>query len=108
MRLLTIERFFSRFGKSHHDEMSILAPLYQCCAIRKSTLARLMQFNTGPTSLSDAMKASMRSDAAAPVLLDNHLEALDRRVVLILKEVLKCLAKKNTPTINAVIIDDGM
>ena len=32
------------FGKTQHDEMSILAPLYQCCLVRRTTLATLMRF----------------------------------------------------------------
>ena len=39
------------FGKAHHDEMSCLAPLYQCCLIRASTLSTLLQFHNGPVSL---------------------------------------------------------
>lgn len=31
------------FGKPKHDEVSILAPLYQCCIIRKSTLEKLLK-----------------------------------------------------------------
>ena len=31
------------FGKAKHDEISILAPLIQCCAIRKSTLEKLLR-----------------------------------------------------------------
>ena len=32
------------FGKAYHDEMSILSPLYQCCLVRRSTLATLLRF----------------------------------------------------------------
>ncbi|RXG72407.1 Extracellular serine/threonine protein [Armadillidium vulgare] len=32
------------FGKPFHDEISILAPLYQCCLIRHSTLLTLVKF----------------------------------------------------------------
>lgn len=31
------------FGKAFHDEASILAPLYQCCVLRHSTLATLLR-----------------------------------------------------------------
>lgn len=32
------------FGKAFHDEMSILAPIIQCCHIRKSTLETLLRY----------------------------------------------------------------
>lgn len=34
------------FGKAFHDEASILAPLYQCCVLRHSTLATLLRWVT--------------------------------------------------------------
>ena len=39
------------FGKAFHDETSCLAPLYQCCMVRASTLSTLLQFHNGPESL---------------------------------------------------------
>lgn len=33
------------FGRAKHDEMSILAPLYQCCLVRRTTLATLIRFS---------------------------------------------------------------
>ena len=32
------------FGRAGHDEMSILAPLYQCCLLRRTTLATLLRY----------------------------------------------------------------
>lgn len=32
------------FGKAFHDEISILAPIIQCCHIRKSTLETLLRY----------------------------------------------------------------
>lgn len=31
------------FGRPFHDELSILAPVLQCCLIRKSTLVKLLE-----------------------------------------------------------------
>lgn len=31
------------FGKAFHDELSILAPILQCCLIRQSTLETLLR-----------------------------------------------------------------
>ena len=34
------------FGRAKHDEMSILAPVYQCCLVRRTTLATLLRYCT--------------------------------------------------------------
>lgn len=39
------------------------------------------------------MRESMSSDPIAPVLWEPHLEALDRRVVIILQGIRDCLKK---------------
>ena len=39
------------------------------------------------------MRDSMSNDPIAPVLWDPHLEALDRRVVIILQGIRDCLKK---------------
>ena len=96
--------FLCRFGKSKHDELSILAPIYQCCLVRYSTLQKLMKFYTGPKHLSDIMRASMASDQTKPVLLDKHLAALDRRVNILLKTVYECTRKNR---FSSVVRDDG-
>merc|ERR1719232_552809 len=72
------------FGKSGHDEISILAPLYQCCMIRSSTLKSLLSFHNGDQTLSSVLQESMNSDPINPVLLNKHLLALDRRLGIIL------------------------
>jgi len=79
------------FGRSAHDEMSILAPLYQCCVIRQSTISMLLSYHSGPTSLAAALNKSLSSDPIKPVLTDQHLEAVDRRVGLVLQVVRECL-----------------
>jgi hypothetical protein len=79
------------FGRAAHDEMSILAPLYQCCMLRLDTLATLLAYHTGPVRLSGAMRRSLSRDPVAPVLLEAHLLALDRRVQVVLQVVRECL-----------------
>jgi len=79
------------FGRPFHDEMSILAPILQCCLIRDTTLETLLRYHNGPISLSEAMRDAMARDPVAPVLWEPHLAALDRRVVIILKAVRDCL-----------------
>ncbi|GCC25223.1 pseudokinase FAM20A [Chiloscyllium punctatum] len=79
------------FGKHSHDELSILAPLIQCCRIKKSTLLRLKLLSQPDYRLSDVMRESLLHDALSPVLTEPHLLALDRRLQAVLKAVQKCL-----------------
>ncbi|XP_060849857.1 extracellular serine/threonine protein CG31145 isoform X2 [Rhopalosiphum padi] len=79
------------FGKAFHDEMSILAPIIQCCHIRKSTLETLLRFHN-VKKLSEHMRESMADDPLSPVLWEPHLTAIDRRVGLILQKVRECLS----------------
>merc|ERR1712223_1014349 len=90
------------FGRASHDELSILAPLYQCCMIRSSTVAMLFSYHTGPKPLSDALRRSLLEDPVSPVLLEPHLEAVDRRVARVLSTVQECLASSTEP--NRVIL----
>ena len=83
------------FGKAHQDEVTkILAPMTQCCMIRKSTLETLLNFHNSDETLGKSLKKSLKSDPVNPVLLEPHFEALDRRVELILKTVRDCIIKK--------------
>ncbi|XP_060107955.1 pseudokinase FAM20A [Heteronotia binoei] len=79
------------FGKHSHDEISILAPLIQCCLIKKTTLLRLQLLALPDYRLSDVMRESLLQDRLTPVLTEPHLLALDRRLQIILKTVKKCI-----------------
>uniref|UniRef100_A0ACB8EM69 Pseudokinase fam20a n=1 Tax=Sphaerodactylus townsendi TaxID=933632 RepID=A0ACB8EM69_9SAUR len=101
------------FGKHSHDEISILAPLIQCCLlsmlgdggkgthvpqvldlllrIKKTTLLRLQLLAQPDYQLSDVMRDSLLRDRLTPVLTEPHLLALDRRLLIILKTVEKCI-----------------
>ncbi|XP_071052238.1 extracellular serine/threonine protein CG31145 [Onthophagus taurus] len=81
------------FGKPFFDELSILAPVLQCCMLRQSTLETLLKYHNGPVHLSEAMRRSMAKDPITPILWEPHLEALDRRVEIILRGIRDCLAK---------------
>ena len=103
------------FGKSGHDEISILAPLYQvclldimsvystiiycpqCCMIRASTVATLLSLQTGPSPLSSVLASSLTSDPISPVLPAKHLLALDRRLDKTLGVVRDCLEAAKRP-----------
>ena len=79
-----------RFGKAKYDDVNLLAPLYQCCFMRESTVRKLIDFQRGPEHLSDRLRRSLTGDLLPGVLTEAHLEAVDRRVVIILEHVLNC------------------
>ncbi|XP_071797423.1 extracellular serine/threonine protein CG31145-like [Asterias amurensis] len=83
------------FGKHHHDELSILAPLFQCCLLRETTYNRLELLATEKFKLSDVMRESLSRDLLFPVVIEAHLEAMDRRLQTILGQVEKCFQRKN-------------
>ncbi|XP_042293774.1 extracellular serine/threonine protein kinase FAM20C, partial [Sceloporus undulatus] len=81
------------FGKYSHDELSILVPLNQCCRIRKSTYLRLQLLAKEEYKLSHLMEESLMKDKIAPILYKLHLEAMDRRLRIVLKAVSDCIEK---------------
>ncbi|XP_006112887.1 extracellular serine/threonine protein kinase FAM20C [Pelodiscus sinensis] len=81
------------FGKYSHDELSILVPLNQCCRIRKSTYLRLQLLAKEEYKLSHLMEESLLKDKVAPILYQLHLEAMDRRLRIVLKAVSDCIEK---------------
>ena len=95
------------FGLPRHDEISILAPIAQCCMIRAQTLKILLKFNTGPTKISDAMRASLAKDPISPILSDAHLKALDRRLVIILNTIRSCLIDKKKSFDSVIYVNDN-
>jgi len=88
----------------YRDEPTILAPLYQCCQVRHSTLQKLLLFDEGPYKLSRLLDESTKRDPLYPILAPGHLKAADRRVRVVLKEIQICIAKNGW---DQVVIDDG-
>uniref|UniRef100_UPI003AADD8BF extracellular serine/threonine protein kinase FAM20C-like n=1 Tax=Centroberyx gerrardi TaxID=166262 RepID=UPI003AADD8BF len=81
------------FGRHSQDEPSILAPLRQCCRIRRSTLLRLRLLSLPDFRLSDVMRESLAQDplaGVAPLLSESHLSALGRRLATVLQVVRTC------------------
>uniref|UniRef100_A0AAY4C262 FAM20 C-terminal domain-containing protein n=1 Tax=Denticeps clupeoides TaxID=299321 RepID=A0AAY4C262_9TELE len=91
------------FGKHSHDELSILVPLSQCCRVKKSTHLRLQLLAREEFRLSVLMEESLRRDRLAPVLIRPHLEALDRRLRLVLSVLADCIEKDGY---SSVVEDD--
>nr|XP_006822578.1 PREDICTED: glycosaminoglycan xylosylkinase-like [Saccoglossus kowalevskii] len=79
------------FGNPFHDEKSILAPLYQCCKIRRATYQKLLTLSDG--KLSEFMKQALSHDPVSPVLVPLHYEAMDRRLRAVLSEIQKCISR---------------
>ncbi|XP_005421992.3 extracellular serine/threonine protein kinase FAM20C-like [Geospiza fortis] len=92
------------FGTHSRDEPSILAPLQQCCSIKKSTYLRLQLLATQPYRLSDVLREALAADPLAPVLAEPHLQALDRRLGKVLVAVGHCLARAAHQ--EKVLVDD--
>ena len=118
----------NRFGRPHKDDLELLAPIYQCCLIRASTLEKIVDFasatvETGrkPTSgdrpsLSQAISRSLESDAIHGVLNRGHLAALDRRIRTVAIIVYDCLnrtlgsvggARLDENVVRKIVVDDG-
>ena len=104
--------------------MQLLAPIFQCCTIRASTLAKVVRFLLGDLaatstgtgsrngssgrSLSAAMRESLSGDAIPGVLNAAHLTALDRRIRLTALVVYDCLRRNSaSPDFSQVVVDDG-
>uniref|UniRef100_A0A673KH92 Pseudokinase FAM20A-like n=1 Tax=Sinocyclocheilus rhinocerous TaxID=307959 RepID=A0A673KH92_9TELE len=87
------------FGRPSRDVVSILAPLTQCCMIKRSTLFRLKLLAQSEYRLSDVMRASLSRDPLTPVLTEDHLQALDRRLDQVLRTVGKCVKKLGEPPV---------
>ncbi|XP_043922292.1 extracellular serine/threonine protein kinase FAM20C-like [Protopterus annectens] len=81
------------FGRHSHDELSILAPLKQCCRIKKTTYSRLQLLSSTKYQLSDVMRESLLTDPLSPILIEPHLRALDRRLQIILQTIQDCMNK---------------
>ncbi|KPM03231.1 glycosaminoglycan xylosylkinase-like protein [Sarcoptes scabiei] len=76
------------FGDPHHDELTILFPLLQCCVIRNSTYQHLKALES--YKISRIIEDLLSDDPLWPLLTIEHLEALDRRLRLIIASVEVC------------------
>jgi len=81
------------FGRADVDFLDILAPLYQCCKIRQTLYDRLKLLEQG--SLSTLIKEITLKDAVYPLLIEPHLDAINRRLGTVLRVVELCTELNN-------------
>lgn len=79
------------FGNPYTDEVGILAPLYQCCVMRKSSWTQLHLLTN--SVLSFVLNESLTSDPLAPILTKLHLQAMDRRLEKVLEFGRLCISR---------------
>ncbi|XP_065345223.1 glycosaminoglycan xylosylkinase [Cloeon dipterum] len=90
------------FGNPAIDHIDILAPLYQCCILRRTTYERLLLYTGG--TLSIALEKSLQWSHISPVLTDKHLLALDRRLKIVLGAISLCLQKRDENHLPPVLL----
>uniref|UniRef100_H2Y8L1 FAM20 C-terminal domain-containing protein n=1 Tax=Ciona savignyi TaxID=51511 RepID=H2Y8L1_CIOSA len=81
------------FGNPHHHEPSILAPLKQCCILRRSTWEKLQQLKNGV--LTQLLESILSADPITPVLHPPHFNAIDVRLPTIIETMEKCIKDKS-------------
>lgn len=92
-------------GNPDVDHLDILAPLYQCCIIHKTTWDRLRLFSGGSLSIALGRLAAHEAEISdvLPLITEAHLSAMDRRLLIIYAVVESCLKKKKY--VSNVILD---
>lgn len=83
-------------GNPDVDHFDILAPLYQCCMIHKTTWDRLKLFSGGTLSIALGKLVEHESEISGvqPLITEAHLSAMDRRLLTIYAVVEYCLKSK--------------
>ncbi|XP_022080840.1 extracellular serine/threonine protein kinase FAM20C-like [Acanthaster planci] len=79
------------FGNPLVDDDTFLAPVYQCCKLRRSTYLRLKELARPKSRLGHLLKSSMSRDPIAPVVTEDHMRAMDRRLQTVLNTINKCI-----------------
>uniref|UniRef100_A0A182RIK7 FAM20 C-terminal domain-containing protein n=1 Tax=Anopheles funestus TaxID=62324 RepID=A0A182RIK7_ANOFN len=79
------------FGNPFVDHIDILAPLYQCCFIRRTTWERLLIFSGG--ALTETLEELNKLDLLYPLVIKEHYTALERRLLYIYSTVELCKEK---------------
>ncbi|PIK38060.1 putative extracellular serine/threonine protein kinase FAM20C [Apostichopus japonicus] len=79
------------FGNPFKDDVTFLAPIYQCCRFRNSTYQHILSFKKENNSLGTLMKLSLSQDSLAPILTEPFFATLDRRLSQFYFVMSKCL-----------------
>lgn len=79
------------FGNPSKDYFDILAPLYQCCILRKTTWDRLQVFSGGV--LTDLIDRLTKNDVLYPLINEKHRRAIERRLLIVFAVAEYCLDK---------------
>ncbi|XP_053678756.1 glycosaminoglycan xylosylkinase homolog [Anopheles nili] len=79
------------FGNPFVDHLDILAPVYQCCFIRRTTWERLLLFSGG--ALTETLEELNKLDLLNPLLTKDHYIALERRLLYVYSTVELCKEK---------------
>lgn len=92
-------------GDPSVDHFDILAPLYQCCLIHKTTWDRLKLLSGGTLSksLRELLEHEAKLAEVSPLITEAHLKAMDRRLLAVFSAVEVCLKENKNPT--NVILD---
>lgn len=88
-----IQRHLARFFISNHDNINVNTKLYLAnsdCQL----FCVFCRLHNG-TPLSSLLRQSMSVDPVAPILWEPHLAALDRRIVIVLNAIRKCVEKSS-------------
>lgn len=81
------------FGNPYADEESILAPLVQCCTLRKSTYNKLLPLQHGV--LGQVLFNVLQTEPLSPILTPKHYVAVDRRLKTVLRVIDECIEKQD-------------
>ncbi|CAF2043121.1 unnamed protein product [Rotaria magnacalcarata] len=92
------------FGRYDSDDLSILTPIRQCCFFRYATFMRLYKiYHQGFSKLvADSLDTG---ETLQTILVEEHLEALDRRLEILFAHLDTCMKKHK---VSGVMIDDGI
>ncbi|XP_057371540.1 glycosaminoglycan xylosylkinase-like [Daphnia carinata] len=82
------------FGRPDFDYIDILAPLYQCCVIRKSTYNRLEMVESGPLGAL-IEKLTLKDSLIGPLLTNEHVQAINRRLGKVIQTIELCAKIKS-------------
>ncbi|RXN19777.1 extracellular serine threonine kinase FAM20C-like protein [Labeo rohita] len=67
--------------------------------VKRSTYLRLQMLAKEEFKLSSLMEESLLQDQLAPILIQPHLEAMDRRLRLVLKVLSDCVEKEGLSSV---------